>query len=722
MLEHVIGHRPQNDLGSQSGRRDGGLPIRRRLKRRTRVCTVAVLIGGLAALPPPDAGADGGLIPDPLPPGTGLVELGGIANTRIFDPATNRWTSRPDMHFARWYPTAVMLPGGRVLVGTGVRRSQRNDQGTNQRLTETFNPSTNTWTVNNTGLLSQKGLPLYARMWLMPNGKVFYDGTGQAWAPGGGGVEQASWGLRSFFNLRTKQWEPPTNVGTMRSVPGDVMLRMAPPYTRSSLLIAGGVLGPSPDTLVATPLSEKVTVDRAGKVTSQITGPLNRARWANPAVVLPTGQVVTFNGADKEETFVPGQEKAIRRAEIFNPRTNRWRRVAFSHRDRTYHNTAILLPDARVLVGGHAPAPNGLLYHHDSPLTALANNERDPSFEIYSPPYLFRGTRPRIRHVRSGIAWDSTFRVRVRCGAAHPRCRNGRMIREVVLSRLPAQTHTTDVNQRSMTLSFTRKPGTNVLRVKAPPNGVTAPPGPYYLFVNRRSDRGKIPSVARIVTIGEHNKFTRAARPFRPGAGIADGSATPTQDTRTRPPAQCEGYECDPPPTVHDEADPVYHRTLAQKRSGGEFSAPIEEGGRGTPRCHRGSAPGQDGDYIICKPAGQTVITLKDGRVLYWDGFPGTENSKVFLRDGGNTTHNAFSRLLDLRGRTAHWARPRPQDGVGVNADIARGLAPDDAADNDADLFCSFQVHLAGGRILVVGGTDFYSDLLQTDVDGGLLG
>jgi hypothetical protein len=296
------------------------------------------------------------------------------------------------------------------------------------------------------------------------------------------------------------------------------------------------------------------------------------------------------------------------------------------------------------------------------------------------------------------------------------------MIREVVLSRLPAQTHTTDVNQRSMTLSFRRVPGTNVLRVKAPPSGVTAPPGPYYLFVNRNSARGRIPSVARILTVGSRNKFTEARRPLR-NSRIARGSATPTQDTSTRlGPQQCEQYECDPPPTAHDQPDPVFHRTLAQKRSGGAFSRPIEEGGRTTPRCHRRPAPGQDSDYIICKPAAQTAIALKDGRVLFWDGFPGTENSQAFIRDGGDTTHNAFSRLLDLRSRTARWTRPSPQDGGGVNRDIARGLAPDDRADNDADLFCSFQVHLGNGRILVVGGTDFYNDLLQTDPILGLLG
>jgi hypothetical protein len=693
-------------------RRDNLRSLRQRLRSASLLGTAVLLVGASATWA--CGGGSGAIKPEALPDGVGLIEFGGIANTRIFDGRTNRWTQAPDMHFGRWYPTAVMLPDGKVLVGTGTRRALRNDRPSQQRLTETYDPRTNKWSVNNTGLLSQNSMPLYARMWLMPNGKVFYDGTGQAWAPGGAAADEASWLNRSFFNLRTKQWEVAARLATFRSVPSDVMLRMHAPYDKSTLLISGGVVGPSPNTFVATRISEKVTVTKSGTVTSALTKPLNHGRWASATTVLPTGQVVTFNGADKEEPIAPGHENAVRRIEIFNPVTNTWRNGPLVHRDRTYHNTAVLLPDARVLIGGHAPAPNSLLYPHDDPVQQLtANNDRDPSFEIYSPPYLFRGTRPRITSVQAGVAWGSKFTVRVTCGAGAAACHEGRDIKEVVLSRLPAQTHTSDVNQRTLVLPF-RRAGGNRLVVQAPPNGVAAPPGPYYLFVIRHSPRGGIPSVARVVTVGR-NIGAAAIEPFAPRGVPTGGSATPTQDTSTKKAGEC--FECTPSRAA--QADPVLRRTLAQKQANGDVSTPFEEGGRATPRCHLGTYSGVQ-NYILCKPAAQTQIVTPEGRVLYWDGFPGTENSKTFVRDGGASTHNAFTRLLDLRSGHPRWTTPTPEEPPGINRDIAPGLAPDDQMTNDGDVFCSYQVHLADGRTFAPGGTDWYDDVFQTDLIGPL--
>ena len=59
-------------------------------------------------------------------------------------------------------------------------------------------------------------------------------------------------------------------------------------------------------------------------------------------------------GADRDEVAFPGAERDIKTAELFDPTTRQWRSVAKQHRPRTYHNTAVLLPDGRVLVGGHA--------------------------------------------------------------------------------------------------------------------------------------------------------------------------------------------------------------------------------------------------------------------------------------------------------------------------------------------------------------------------------
>jgi hypothetical protein len=47
-----------------------------------------------------------GIEPIPL----GLIELEGLKNTRIFNPATNRWAQTDSMRYGRWYPTLVTLP------------------------------------------------------------------------------------------------------------------------------------------------------------------------------------------------------------------------------------------------------------------------------------------------------------------------------------------------------------------------------------------------------------------------------------------------------------------------------------------------------------------------------------------------------------------------------------------------------------------------------------
>lgn len=70
----------------------------------------------------------------------------------------------------------------------------------------------------------------------------------------------------------------------------------------------------------------------------------------------PDGTVLAVNGADKDELIAPGIEIAVRTPELYDPKTGRWTAVADQARDRTYHSSAILLADGRVLVGGHAPA------------------------------------------------------------------------------------------------------------------------------------------------------------------------------------------------------------------------------------------------------------------------------------------------------------------------------------------------------------------------------
>ena len=68
-----------------------------------------------------------------------------------------------------------------------------------------------------------------------------------------------------------------------------------------------------------------------------------------PACCCPTGEVMAFSGADRDEVAAPGSRSPVQQAELFDPKTGDWRPLASAHRPRTYHNTAALLPDGRVL-------------------------------------------------------------------------------------------------------------------------------------------------------------------------------------------------------------------------------------------------------------------------------------------------------------------------------------------------------------------------------------
>lgn len=176
------------------------------------------------------------------------------------------------------------------------------------------------------------------------------------------------------------------------------------------------------------------------------------------------------------------------------PSTGKWTPLAFAHNQRTYHNTASLLPDGRVLVGGHAPIST--LYTRNITLPGgltAPNNGRDPSFEIYSPPYLFWGPRPVMEHAPTRVDYGKTFDVTTNTAAKD--------IKSVVLVRNTSTTHLVDAQQRNVVLPVVARHG-DTLTVKAPPKAAVAPPGPYLTFVNRRSAKGLIPSKGAQTFVG----------------------------------------------------------------------------------------------------------------------------------------------------------------------------------------------------------------------------
>jgi hypothetical protein len=269
-------------------------------------------------------------------------------------------------------------------------------------------------------------------------------------------------------------------------------------YTKASFLTAGGTasaVAPSPGTALGTNLSrvDTVTIGPTGveSLSSRSTGPLNVSRWYPSGVLLPTGEVMAFSGADIDEVDAPSLGQPVKQAELYNPETKTWTPMATATRPRTYHNTAVLLPDGRVLVGGHAPISTAYLSNIAVP-GGEPNPNRDPTFEIYEPPYLFAGHRPSITAADDKLDYGETIRIATPDAAS---------IDNVVVMRNSAVTHLVDGDQRAVQLPVVRRtPG--AVSVKAPPRPEVAPPGPYLVFLNQKVGGRMVPSVGHQTTIG----------------------------------------------------------------------------------------------------------------------------------------------------------------------------------------------------------------------------
>jgi galactose oxidase-like protein len=448
----------------------------------------------------------------------GAVELEGLRSARYFDPAKNDWVQASPMKYGRWYPSLIVLGDGKIVVSGGVTKLIKSTQLGQVRRTETFDPATNAWTENYVGPESENELPLMARLHLTPNGKIFYGGSGQMWGPAGEAIDEATMAMMQMYDPATKKWSMlGPNPLVARSGDYSIILPFKPgKYDTMNVLAYGGTLGVPPGGELATPVTQLFTVN-GDKVDVQRGPDLHHARWFNAGVMLPTGKVLALHGGDKDEVIDPGSELPIRATELYDPDTNTWTDMAPIGRDRTYHNSAILLPDGRVLSGGHSPIPAHYGHHGDVIPGTTANNQKDSSFQIWSPPYLFYGvSRPQIKHAPAGITWGQNMNVTVDDASD---------IAKVELYRLPTSQHVLSNNNRVIELPF--QTSGNTLTAQVPANHNVATPGGYYIFVTKKSAKGEVPSVAAITMLGNTSDNSAAPIPMQDSTPAGSFGASP---------------------------------------------------------------------------------------------------------------------------------------------------------------------------------------------------
>jgi hypothetical protein len=369
----------------------------------------------------------------------------GMAETNLFNPTTGTWARGADMHAARWYPSVTELADGRVLALSGEVTI-----GTYSDTPEIYDPGRNTWTQLSSISTSQVHEPEYPLTNLLPSGKVF------TLAP--------STGQSFLLDPAATSW---TQVGSTSSVRNGSAVM----YRPGKVLYAGGGNIAS-TTNPASTAAQTIDLTAPTPVWAP-TVPMSSGRYEHTLVMLPDGNVLAVGGAS-----VTSQDPSVAGAlpvEQWSPATGTWTTLASMAVERGYHSTAILMPDGRVLVGGGGKA---------------LGSTSDPgqyNIQYYSPPYLFNGARPAITSAPSSATYGSTMFVQTPDAAS---------IASVSLVDLSSDTHTTDMNQHFVPLSFTQAPGG--LNVTAPASAGLAPPGHYMLFIVNAQG---VPSVAPIVAI-----------------------------------------------------------------------------------------------------------------------------------------------------------------------------------------------------------------------------
>jgi galactose oxidase len=378
--------------------------------------------------------ADGRL----LVTGGHLSDQHGLPDANIFDPASVTWSSVQPMHWARWYPTSTTLPDGEVVTLAG-----RDQDGVEVETPEVWTGSS--WRPL-TG--AARALPYYPRMFVAPNGLVFYAGE----------LPQSA-----YLDVRgAGTWLPVATSKYGRRDYGTAVM-----YRPGKVLIAGGS---DPPDGAPTNTAEVIDLNQSSP-SWHYTDPMRYARRHLNATLLPDGTVLVTGGTTSAGFSDPAG--AVHAAELWDPASGRWSLLASNSVNRVYHSTTVLLPDGRLLHAGSGDGP-GL--------------PRELNAELFAPPYLFRGPRPEILNAPDAIAYGQEFLVATN---------DAPQVARVTLVRLSSVTHAFDQSQRFVEVALRKVAGG--LRLEAPAAAAVAPPGPYLLFILNSLG---VPSVAKVVRVG----------------------------------------------------------------------------------------------------------------------------------------------------------------------------------------------------------------------------
>jgi len=497
-------------------------------------------------------------------------DFDGSTSIRILNPCTDaddfsstncQWFDDPavlSMQKKRWYSAAEMLGDGTIVIiggfvnGGYINRNTPNldptTSGGAAEPTFEFFPSNGQPPAQMAFMTKTSGLNAYAHTYLMASGLVFVQA-----------------------NYSTMLWDPQTNVETdlpdmpnqvIRVYPasgGVAMLPLTPAnnYTQT-LIFCGGSDMTEPDwgnysfpaintwDYPASKDCQRITPEAPGAAYVQ-DDDMIEGRTMGQFIILPTGQLLMVNGgangtagyadATGQTPLGPagpgalpyGQSLAagpVGTPAIYDPNApsgSRWSNagLATSSIARLYHSSALLLPDASVLIAGSNPNVDVNLTR-PYPTTYAA--------EIFYPPYYAATTRPVVSGIPSkltygGAAFDITIPASCYSGSSDDAADNT----TVAVMRPGWTTHGMNMGQRYLQLQNTytvNSDGSLTIHTsQLPPNPNLFQPGPAWVYVVVNG----IPSNGTSVLVGSGavgTQPTAAAAQLPPSVKLASASGS----------------------------------------------------------------------------------------------------------------------------------------------------------------------------------------------------
>ena len=383
-----------------------------------------------------------------------LKAFSGLDHTYLFDPTTDSWTRAPNLRGGRWYPTLITFGDGRAIAVAGLTKFF---PWFFRRMVEVYEPGRGWRRARG----ASRWMPLYPHLHLLPNGSVFYTGCYNTHYPtafrlkgfpASRLVEERS-GNRTRFRWHLAKPEE----FFQREEGASLLLPLRPPHYTPRILIIGGADMGSDDPMEKCEIVEMTDGEQRWRHTASMA----HKRYYVYASLLPDGNVFVLGGRTGMKHH-GAHGTPILETEVYDPRTETWTPTAPMTLGREYHSSSVLLPDGRVLAAG-------------GNIGGQRRQEQLKS-ELFSPPYLHQGPRPRISAAPAEIIPGQPFQIESPQANA---------ITKVVLLRPTSTTHGLNTDQRFLELEIeSRGVGSVTALLPALPAApFLAPAGYYMLFV-----------------------------------------------------------------------------------------------------------------------------------------------------------------------------------------------------------------------------------------------